>query len=527
MGQRKPNVLLLVVDACRYDYLRGARAETPATDAFAEEATDFRRAISAAPWTLPSVTSMLTGEHPHEHGATSQGFEPDDDRTVVDDLREAGYECVHFSPKTWIGDWLPQGRGFDRVEEFTGPEHRHFDDGADVRRLSEGVARGPEWYATVLRRALQSENPAKSLGNVAMYKYREATEDAWLDDVRASERAAELADAQFADLASETRSVSTASGGTASDGDEPFFAYVHLMDPHLPFYVPEEFRSPTRPPGCESYDEELDYLDDLMDDLWEIRLGDRRLSDAELRYLRRRYADEVEYADRVVGEILDSISQHEIYDDTLVVLTADHGEHLGEGDGRTLLDHQTSVGLPLVRVPLLARYPGRFGPAERDDLVQTTHVAETVRALAGLEYDPTRSLLAEDGNVEPGADGAVRRGTGDAGGADADVALAEYAGVVPAHPPEGVEDERLFRTRNAAIAGEWKLDAVGDERRARRIDWAENETEAVPLDSVPARVRETLEGALAEAASTPPRRASGEQSVPASVAENLENLGYL
>ncbi|MFC4550713.1 sulfatase [Halorussus sp. GCM10023401] len=508
MGQRKPNVLLLVVDACRYDYLRGARAETPATDAFAEEATDFRRAISAAPWTLPSVTSMLTGKLPHEHGATSRGFEPDDGWTVVDDLREAGYECVHFSPKTWIGDWLPQGRGFDRVEEFTGPEHRYFEDGTDVRHLSEGVARGPEWYATVLRRALESENPAKSLGNAAMYKYREATEDAWLDDVRASERAAELADAQFADLA---------------DGDEPFFAYVHLMDPHLPFYVPEEFRSPVRPPGCESYDEELDYLDDLMDDLWAIRLGDRRLSDAELRYLRRRYADEVEYADRVIGEILDSISQHGIYDDTLVVLTADHGEHLGEGDGRTLLDHQTSVGLTLVRVPLLARYPGRFGPAERDDLVQTTHVAETVRALAGLEYDPARSLLAEDRDIDSDADEATRRGPGDA---DAEVALAEYAGVVPAHPPEGVEDERLFRTRNTAVAGEWKLDAVGDERRARRIDWTENETEAVPLDSVPARVRERLESALAEAAPTPPRRPPGEQSVPASVAENLEKLGY-
>ncbi|NEU56557.1 sulfatase [Halorussus sp. MSC15.2] len=395
MGERKPNVLLLVIDACRFDYLRGPKAETPNCDALADEGTDFRRAVSAAPWTLPSVTSLLTGEYPHEHGADSRGFEMDRGRTVTADLREAGYRCLHLSPKTWIGDWLPQGRGFHRVAEFTGPDHRHFDGGADVRRLSAGVARGPEWYATVVRRALESENPALSLANAAMYKYREATEDAWLDDVRASERAARTADEWFAEFA---------------NAEDPFFAYAHLMDPHLPFYVPGEFRSPVRPPDCATYDEELDYLDDLMDDLWAIRLGERRLSDAELDYLRRRYADEVTYADAVVGRILDGLDERGLADDTLVVLTADHGEHLGEGDDRTLLDHQTSVGFPLLRVPLVARYPGEFeGGERRDNLVQTTDVAETIRALAGLEHDPARSLLAADVEFDTGEGRGERR----------------------------------------------------------------------------------------------------------------------
>lgn len=489
MGESNPNVLLVVVDACRFDYLRGAHAETPNTDSFADEATEFRRAVSAAPWTLPSVTSLLTGRYPHEHGATSQGFDLKRGRTVTEDLRNAGYRCLHLSPKTWIGDWLPQGRGFHRVEEFTGPEHRHFEGGADLRRLSAGVARGPEWYATVFKRALQSENPALSLANVAMYKYREATRDAWRDDVRASERAARIAAERFADLA---------------DADRPFFAYVHLMDPHLPFYVPEEFRSPVRPPDCDTGEEEGDYLDALMDDLWAIRLGERRLSDAELDYLRRRYADEVEYADEVAGRIIDLISQYGIYDDTLVVLTADHGEHLGEGDGRTLLDHQTSVGLPLLRVPLLVRHPDRFAGGERDALVQTNYVAETIRALAGVDHNPTRSLLAADRDA--------RRET----------ALAEYAGVVPSHPPEGIDDERLFRPRWTAVAGEWKLDAVGDERRARRIDWTENETESVALDEIPARTRNKLEKRFP--VDRPERR--GDRTVPDGVEANLRELGY-
>jgi arylsulfatase A-like enzyme len=502
MAKRKPNVLLLVLDACRFDYLRGPKAETPNADSFADEGTEFRRAVSPAPWTLPSVTSALTGLYPHEHGANSRQFEMRAGTTVTADLREAGYRCLHLSPKTWIGDWLPQGREFHRVEEFTGPDHRHFEGGADVRRLSAGVARGPEWYATVLGRALRSENPALSLANVAMYEYREATEDAWLDDVRASERAARIADRRFADLAE-----------TSSDRDEPFFVYAHLMDPHLPFYVPEEFRSPIRPPNCDSYDEELDYLDGLMDDLWAIRLGERRLAESELDYLGRRYADEVEYADAVIGRILDSLAERGLADDTLVVLTADHGEHLGEGRDRTLLDHQTSVGFPLLRVPLVARYPGRFeGGEEREDLVQTNFVAETIRALAGLEYDSARSLLAEDRE------------------ACRETALAEYAGVVRSHPPEAVADERLFRPRQTAIADEWKLDSVGGDRRARTIDWATSEAESVALDAVPEEVRERLTEALAETEDGDDPAvadADGDRSVPDDVESNLRELGYL
>ncbi|WP_227354118.1 sulfatase [Haladaptatus salinisoli] len=490
MGQRKPNVLLVVVDACRADYVApyADDARTPEIESFAEEATTFTRAVSAAPWTLPSVTSILTGKYPHEHGATSRGFRMRDGRTITDDLSDAGYRCFHVSPKTWIGDWLPQGRGFDAVREFTGPRHRFFESGADVRRLSKGVARGVGWYTTVARRALRTATPLRSLGNAAAFQFAEATGDAWLDDVRASERAARLVDEELA------------------NDDEPFFGYVHLMDPHLPFYVPDEFRTAdVRPPGCETLSDEREYVRALMDDIWALRLGERRLSSAEKRYLRTRYEDEVAYADAVVGRIVDALEARGKAEDTMVVLTADHGEHLGErADGRTLVDHQTSVRLPLLRVPLLVRYPDEFDAGERDDLVQTTHVAETVRALAGPDYDPRRSLLDADRDE--------RRET----------ALAEYAGVVASHPPDDVRDERLTMRRTSAVAGEWKLDRIGDRWRAAEVDWDANEAREIDPEDMPEGVRETL-----RAAHPSDGAASGSRSVPDDVERNLRQLGYM
>ena len=498
----QPNVLLLVVDACRADFLPpyGGSADAPAIDRLADEGTVFERALAPAPWTLPAMTSVLTGQYPHEHGATSRGFELDAGRTVTRDLSAAGYRCLHLSPKTWIGDWLPQGRGFDRVEEFTGPEHRYFDAGADVRTLSEGVARGPEWYATVVRRALASDAPLRSLGNVAAFQLQEATGDAWLDNVRANERAARIAEERFAELAAD---------------DRPFFCYAHLMNPHLPFYLPPEFRSDVRPPGCDSYEEETAWMRDLMDDIWAVRTGERTLDDDELDYLRARYRDELAYADDAVGRILDSLRERGLLDETLVVVTGDHGEHLGErvrGDPadptteRTLLDHQTSVRLPVLRVPLVVRYPGAFEGGRRTDLVQTTGVAETVRALAGLDYDASRSLL--DGDR----------------GSTREVALAEYAGVVPSHPPESVDAGFVRAPRRTAVTGRWKLDEVGGARRWVELDWDATAGRTVDEGAVPSDVRDRL---LAALPGVDDRGGGASAEIPDDVAGNLEDLGYL
>ncbi|MFC6824411.1 sulfatase [Halopelagius fulvigenes] len=498
----KPNVLLLAVDACRADYLPpyGGSADAPAIDRLADEGTVFERALSPAPWTLPAMTSVLTGRYPHEHGATSRGFELDAGRTVTRDLAAAGYRTLHLSPKTWIGDWLPQGRGFDRVEEFTGPEHRYFDGGEDVRTLSKGVTRGPEWYATVVRRALASDAPLKSLGNVAAFQLQEATGDAWLDNVRASERAARIAEERFAELAAD---------------DRPFFCYAHLMNPHLPFYLPPEFRSDVRPPGCDTDEEETEWMSDLMDDIWAIRTGERTLDASEVAYLRARYRDELAYADAAIGRIVDALRERGVLDETLVVVTGDHGEHLGErvrGDPadptteRTLLDHQTSIRFPLLRVPLVVRYPAAFDSDRRTDLVQTTGVAETIRAAAGLEYDESRSLLAAD-----------RSETRDA-------ALAEYAGVVPSHPPESVEAEFVYAPRRTAVTGRWKLDAVGDARRWVELDWDAAEADAVDEGDVPPDARERLISTLSETEGT---EGGASRDIPDDVAENLGDLGYL
>ncbi|MHC4470809.1 MAG: sulfatase-like hydrolase/transferase [Planctomycetota bacterium] len=125
----------------------------------------------------------------------------------------------------------------------------------------------------------------------------------------------------------------------------PFFLWVHLFDPHEPYEPPVAFRSGASPGTPEAY------------------------------------ADEVAYADRCVGTLLDALDEAGAEGQTLVVVTSDHGEGLGEHGEPT---HGYLLYETTLRVPLVLRWPGRVAEgAVREDLVGLEDVAPTIVGAAG------------------------------------------------------------------------------------------------------------------------------------------------
>ena len=116
---------------------------------------------------------------------------------------------------------------------------------------------------------------------------------------------------------------------------KPFFLWVHYFDPHSPYHLREEFASPEK--------------------IGEPPAG-RPAQSREMQQRIRKYDSEIGYADHYIGKLLDTLTSEGLEDNTIVVLTADHGESLGEhgyvGHGRQLYE-------PIVRVPLIVRYPAR------------------------------------------------------------------------------------------------------------------------------------------------------------------------
>jgi arylsulfatase A-like enzyme len=143
--------------------------------------------------------------------------------------------------------------------------------------------------------------------------------------------------------------------------EHPFFLFINYLEPHLPYNAPEPERGrfltpPIDAPRVERLrafktPEELRYILGLSD-----------LTAADIRILSDLYDGEIAYCDRRVGEIADMFRRQEMLDDTVFVVTSDHGEAIGE---HHMLDHKMSVYDEVLRIPLVVRYPRAIAAGQR------------------------------------------------------------------------------------------------------------------------------------------------------------------
>ena len=313
-GARRPNILVILVDTLRRDRLTpyGYRRQTSPEIAgrLAAAGTVMEDAYSQAPWTLPSVVSLMAGRYPGEllGGDLSAYGIPAGIAPIAERLGRAGYQTAGFlaNPTMHVGSGFE--RGFDT---FYAPP-------ADV-----------EW----LRRHADDLNRHALL---------------WI--------------------------------AACQDQERPFFLYLHYIDPHDPYDNPETVGNHSPFEG--------EYHGPVTGD-WVngVYTGKLVLPDPvrDLAHIGALYDSEVHYVDQAIGQVLASL-RPEVLANTLVVLTADHGEELfdhgGWKHGQALYDEQ-------IHVPLIWRWDGHV-PANRRlaGTVRLLDVAPTLAAAAGAPPDP-------------------------------------------------------------------------------------------------------------------------------------------
>ncbi len=343
---RGPNVLVLVWDTVRADRTSAygyERPTTPRLEELAAESVRFERAISASNWTVPGHASLFTGLPVRAHGASyaypwlNGRFE-----TLAETLGGAGYDTYAFSANVHFGEETNLHQGFDRFEH---PWHE-------------------PWSARLeaLGRTLPAqEKDAADLAGEALL--------AWLD-------------------------------GRAPDGAAPgpFFAVLNMMEAHLPVRPSEEARAalmtPAQAAGSRGWDAEPPPLIAWM-------LRGRAASAEELDLVGANYDAALFDLDRRTGALLDALRARGVLDETLVVLTADHGENLGE---RGMFDHKFCAYDTLLHVPLVVRPPGGTAGRTVSAAVSSIDVHATLLAAAGLEPPAEargRDLLADSLEARP------------------------------------------------------------------------------------------------------------------------------
>jgi len=332
MKSARARVNFVLVDLCSaradhfgiYGY---AKPTTPNIDRLANESVVFDGALSQSSWCLPNYATLFTGQRPEAHGLCVNDAArtvPESSELLAETLRSAGYKTAAFSGGVYM---LP----------------------------AWGFARGFDVYVNKFSAADPARIPAPVDDNLPAVCE-------WLDN-RAKDKA-------------------------------PFFLYVAVDDTHTPYHAdnPEMFDADyggpcdaeTRTvPFARAYSgQAAGYSESVGRKAAEFKKDARRLA-----HHIAHYDAALHSADERVGRILRRLAEAGLDSSTVVMVTADHGEMLGE---KGLLAHTEGLYEPILRVPLVVRdpvLPGRAG-ARVDVIIERADIMPTVLERAGAATRP-------------------------------------------------------------------------------------------------------------------------------------------
>jgi arylsulfatase A-like enzyme len=372
-----PNVLLIVLDTVRADCLSlygYKRPTTPNLDRLAKRAIRFDEARATAPWTLASHASMFTGRWPHELNVRWQTPLAGRFLTLAGYLGDRGYATAGFVANTQYCSYdTGLNRGFTRFEDYVA-------DWKHLRPLRTAVLFKEAWDAIAFLGMRLSDG-------------RYGTVMRWLlaiDRKHAAEINREFVTWLY----------------YRQDRRRPFFAFLNYFDTHSPYLPPNgarlRFGSGRKTP--------TELL--VLTELWQS-IDKLKLSQEFINLIQDSYDNCVAFLDQFLGQLLGALDDGGVLDNTVVIITADHGEELGD---HALFEHGESLYRPEIRVPLLIILPKkreqapvvvrrtvslRDLPATIVDLAgQADRSPFPGRSLARVWRDPEKGVTAGDGGFE-------------------------------------------------------------------------------------------------------------------------------
>ena len=354
----RPNVVLIVADTLRRDHVSAygyGRGTSPWIDRLAAEGTLYERAYSTAGWTLPAHASLFTGLYTSTHQTDTRSIRlGEGKRTLAEILRDHGYRTAGFSANPWLSPMSGLEQGFERLD-YVG-----------VRTVT-----GALFLTLVIDRWRELRGETRpDLGGAAVTGRL----------VRWIEQAA----------------------------PGPFFAFANYMEVHEPYgSVPEPYFSAfldapvPRNVGQEWVRDAPLFLCRGCESTPAGSAGVRceggrwRVSDERRRQAEALYDAGVLYVDAQIGRIRAALERQGLLDRTVVIVTSDHGETLGE---RGQMGHGLLYD-SVLEIPLVIRYPPLFPAGTKvTGTASLVDLLPTVEEVAGLARSSTDGVSLVPGH---------------------------------------------------------------------------------------------------------------------------------
>ncbi len=307
--QIKHNVFWIVMDTARRDRLSlygNERNTTPNLDEFAKDGIVFTNAVANAPWTVPSHASMFTGMYPSKHGThhtPENSFSnplSKDNKTIAEILRENGYKTSAIVANYAIGGNKGFEQGFELYYEGISSFQRFF--------LGQLLCR---IYPIIRYRRNFRINRfllSSQINDSVLH---------WIDNNK----------------------------------DNKFFMFINFMDVHAGFnYLPDGFDK--------KFNFDWNSLDSINDiDMKNIVNFRKNISQKEQNIFIDVTDCKLNHLDHNLGKLFEELKRRDLYDDSIIIVTSDHGTLWGEHNS---FGHMTDLYNELLYVPLIIKYPKSY-----------------------------------------------------------------------------------------------------------------------------------------------------------------------
>jgi uncharacterized sulfatase len=347
----KKNIVWITLDSIRRDHTSLGNYERDTTPELRRAAEADRgcnlNAYSHAIWSNPSNASILTGTYPEYHGVGLRNeVLPEDIPTIGQLLSDVGYTTVGLSFNPYFNTETRTNRGFDRFEWV---DKQNLLSTAGIKTIFKYVSQLP-WesagFTTDAKR--HSED----------YLSAEITRD-WIRSLAAD--------------------------------DQPFFLYTHWVGAHTPWYPPKPYRERFAENIALDASEAAETVFEYSSDPYRETAAGPDYTEREREAIDAMYDSAIRYTDAQVGRVLDYVDEA-LNEETTVVVTADHGDLLGE---KGVFGHKLAVHDGLINVPLVVY--GECGLGDRrGSIVQHADVMQTLASGAGADVSSMQGVTLTD-----------------------------------------------------------------------------------------------------------------------------------
>ena len=358
----RPNILLIMADQLGGPVLplnSGSFVQTPHLNRLADEGVVFEKAYTNFPICAPSRASMHAGILPHRIGQYDNSSEfPADIPTIAHYLRQFGYRTVLCGKMHFVG--ADQLHGYESrltTEIYPANFAWSVDWSKGYRYRPTNLTMAPVIEAGKCVRSLQIDfdDEVDFAGRQGLY-----------------------------DL-------------SRSQDEAPFFMTVSFTHPHSPYVTTEKYWNRYRHDDIvmpEVGDIPVKNKDKLSRNLHFCQGREEyQVTDAQIRNARHAYFGMISYIDDKVGDLISTLNETGLKDNTIVIFTSDHGDMMGER-GMWYKQHFFEWAC---RVPLVVSWPGKFSPSQVDSEVSLVDLMPTMLDMAN-DGDGCRNVIQADGN---------------------------------------------------------------------------------------------------------------------------------